>query len=37
VEAVEQKLQEKYGCIHATIQLEPHKNIELLESHLKQP
>jgi cation diffusion facilitator family transporter len=37
VEAVEQKLQEKYGSIHATIQLEPHKNIELLESYLKQP
>lgn len=37
VEAVEQKLQEKYGSVHATIQLEPHKNIELLESHLKQP
>jgi cation diffusion facilitator family transporter len=37
VEAVEQKLQEKYGCIHATIQLEPHQNIELLENHLKQP
>ena len=37
VEAVEQKLQEKYGSVHATIQLEPHKNIKLLESHLKQP
>jgi divalent metal cation (Fe/Co/Zn/Cd) transporter len=37
VEAVEQKLREKYGSVHATIQLEPHKNIELLESHLKQP
>jgi cation diffusion facilitator family transporter len=37
VEAVEKKLQEKYGSVHATIQLEPHKNIELLESHLKQP
>lgn len=37
VEAVEQKLQEKYGSVHATIQLEPHKNIELLESHLTQP
>jgi cation diffusion facilitator family transporter len=37
VEAVEQKLQEKYGSVHATIQLEPHKNIELLERHLKQP
>lgn len=37
VEAVEQKLQEKYGSVHATIQLEPHKNIELLESYLKQP
>jgi cation diffusion facilitator family transporter len=37
VEAVEQKLQEKYGFVHATIQLEPHKNIELLESYLKQP
>ncbi|MEY4518985.1 MAG: hypothetical protein RLZZ499_1584 [Cyanobacteriota bacterium] len=37
MEAVEQKLREKYGSVHATIQLEPHKNIELLESHLKQP
>jgi cation diffusion facilitator family transporter len=37
VEAVEQKLQEKYGSVHATIQLEPYKNIELLENHLKQP
>lgn len=37
VEAVKHKLQEKYGSVHATIQLEPYKNIELLENHLKQP
>ena len=37
VETVEQKLQEKYGSVHATIQLEPYENIELLEAHLKQP
>lgn len=37
VTAVEQKLQERYGSVRATIQLEPHKNIELLESYLKQP
>ncbi|NJO95765.1 MAG: cation transporter [Pleurocapsa sp. CRU_1_2] len=37
VTAVEQKLKERYGSVRATIQLEPHKNIELLESYLKQP
>ena len=37
VEVVEQKLQEKYGLVHATIQLEPYKNLELLETHLQQP
>jgi divalent metal cation (Fe/Co/Zn/Cd) transporter len=37
VTAVKQKLRQKYGLIHATIQLEPYKNIELLENHLKQP
>lgn len=37
VTAVEQKLTERYGSVRATIQLEPHKNIELLESYLKQP
>jgi cation diffusion facilitator family transporter len=37
VTAVKQKLQEKYGSIHTTIQLEPYKNIELLENYLKQP
>ena len=37
VEAVEEKLQEKYGSVHATIQLEPYKNLEPLEKHLQQP
>jgi cation diffusion facilitator family transporter len=37
VTEVEQKLQEKYGLVHTTIQLEPYKNIELLENYLKQP
>ena len=37
VETVEQKLQQKYGLVRTTIQLEPHENIELLESYLKQP
>ncbi|MGL5833245.1 MAG: cation diffusion facilitator family transporter [Waterburya sp.] len=37
VTAVKQKLQEKYGLVHTTIQLEPYKNIELLENYLKQP
>ena len=37
VETVEKKLQQKYGLVHATIQLEPYKNIKLLETHLKQP
>lgn len=37
VEAVKRELQKKYGSVHATIQLEPYKNIELLEKHLKQP
>ena len=37
VEAVEQKLKEKYGAVHATIQLEPYKNLELLEKYLRQP
>ena len=37
VETVEKKLQENYGSVHATIQLEPYENIELLETHLKQP
>ena len=37
VKTVEQKLKQKYGWVHTTIQLEPHENIELLESHLKQP
>ena len=37
VKTVEQKLQEKYGPLHVTIQLEPYENIELLENHLKQP
>lgn len=37
VETVEQKLQQKYDLVHATIQLEPYKNIKLLETHLKQP
>ena len=37
VETVEQRLQEKYGSVHATIQLEPYKNLELLETHLQQP
>ena len=37
VEAVKSELQKKYGLVHATIQLEPYKNIELLENHLKQP
>ena len=37
VKKIERKLQEKYGLVHATIQLEPHENIELLETHLKQP
>ena len=37
VQTVEQKLQEKYGSVHVTIQLEPYKNIELLESYLQQP
>jgi cation diffusion facilitator family transporter len=37
VETVEQKLEQKYGSIHATIQLEPYKNIKLLETHLQQP
>ena len=37
VETLKQKLQEKYGSVHATIQLEPYENIELLEAHLKQP
>ena len=37
VETIEGKLQEKYGLVHTTIQLEPYENIELLETHLKQP
>ncbi len=37
VETVERKLQEKYGLVHATIQLEPYENIQLLEPHLEQP
>lgn len=37
VEVVEQKLQEKYGSVHATIQLEPYKNLELLQKYLRQP
>jgi cation diffusion facilitator family transporter len=37
VEAVENKLQDKYGQVHVTIQLEPYENIQLLETHLKQP
>ena len=37
VEIIEHKLQEKYGSVHTTIQLEPYENIELLESYLKQP
>lgn len=37
VEKVEHKLQEKYGLVHATIQLEPYENIQLLEAHLEQP
>ena len=37
VETVEKKLQQQYGSVHATIQLEPYENIELLETHLKQP
>ena len=37
VETVERKLQEKYGSVHVTIQLEPYENIKLLETHLKQP
>ncbi|MDJ0571603.1 MAG: cation diffusion facilitator family transporter [Pleurocapsa sp. MO_192.B19] len=37
VETVERKLQEKYGLVHATIQLEPYENIQLLEAHLEQP
>ena len=37
VETVEQRLQEKYGEVRVTIQLEPYKNIQLLETHLKQP
>lgn len=37
VEVVKRELQEKYGSVYATIQLEPYKNIELLENHLKQP
>jgi len=37
VEAVEEKLQEKYGNVHATIQLEPYKNLELLEKYLREP
>ena len=37
VEIVKRKLQEKYGSVHTTIQLEPYENIELLESYLKQP
>ena len=37
VKTVEQKLQQKYGLVRTTIQLEPHENIELLESYLKQP
>ena len=37
VETVEQKLQEKYGSVRATIQLEPYKNLELLENYLQQP
>ena len=37
VKTVEYKLKEQYGSVHVTIQLEPYKNIELLEQHLKQP
>ena len=37
IETVEQRLKQKYGSVHTTIQLEPYENIELLESHLKQP
>ena len=37
VETIKGKLQEKYGLVHTTIQLEPYENIELLETHLKQP
>ena len=37
VETVERRLQEKYGSVHTTIQLEPYKNLELLEAHLQQP
>ena len=37
VETVEQRLQEKYGSVHVTIQLEPYKNLELLEKYLQQP
>ena len=37
VKTVKQKLQQKYGLVHTTIQLEPHENIELLENYLKQP
>jgi cation diffusion facilitator family transporter len=37
VEIVENKLHERYGQVHVTIQLEPYENIQLLENHLKQP
>ena len=37
IETIEQRLEQKYGLVHTTIQLEPYENIELLESHLKQP
>jgi cation diffusion facilitator family transporter len=37
VTTVKHKLQEKYGLVHTTIQLEPYENIEILETHLKQP
>ena len=37
IETIKQRLEQKYGFVHTTIQLEPYENIELLESHLKQP
>jgi cation diffusion facilitator family transporter len=37
VEIVENKLHKHYGNVHVTIQLEPYENIQLLETHLKQP
>ena len=37
LKTVERKLKERFGSVRVTIQLEPCENIELLETHLKQP